>query len=133
MYVLTIDDDSYGYPKKKTCFHFVRKNILSFNLSKKNILVFRLKKKKDGLTKNNPAPPPPPQEIKWSVPYLQIKSILDSLPPIKSCTQYRKQILFSQKYAFWGKIHFSGILKFLQICWPDRFGVIDVLEAVDMD
>ena len=62
MYVLTIDNDSYGYPKKKTCFHFFpKKNILSFNLSKKKISWFSgRRKKKDGLTKNNPAPPPPP-------------------------------------------------------------------------
>ena len=36
MYVLTIDDDSYGYQKKKKpAFTLLEKNILSFNLSKK--------------------------------------------------------------------------------------------------
>ena len=45
----------------------------------------------------------------------------------------KKMILLFQKYAFCGKKSFSGILKFLQICWSDLFGAIGLLEAVAMD
>ena len=63
MYVLMIDDDSYGYlkNKKKTCFQFVRKKISCLSTCQKKISWFSgRRKKKDGLTKNNPGPPPPP-------------------------------------------------------------------------
>ena len=71
MYVLTIDDDSYGYIEKKNLLSLCpKKNILSFNLSKKNILFFRQKKKKKTVSPKitQPPPPPPPQKFKWSVP-----------------------------------------------------------------
>ena len=53
-----IEDDIYGSQKKKNCFHFVRKNILAFNLLKKNNLVFwQKKKKRDVSPKISQAPP----------------------------------------------------------------------------
>ena len=69
MYVLTIDDDSYGY-QKKNCFHFVRKKYPVFQPVENKILVFRQKKKKTVSPKITQAPPPtpPPPKFKWSVP-----------------------------------------------------------------
>ena len=65
---------------------------------------------------------------------LQIKSIVESLRSIMSCTQsMKKGIRFTQKYAFLGKNRFSEILKFLRICWSDLIDSIGFLEAVDMD
>ena len=65
---------------------------------------------------------------------LQIKSIVESLRPINSCTQLmKKNIRFTQKYAFWVKNRFSEILKFLGLCWSDLVDSIGFLEGVDMD
>ena len=65
---------------------------------------------------------------------LQIKSIVESLRPIKSCTQSMKKISNSLKNMhFWIKNRFSEILKFLRICWFDIIDPIGFLEAVTMD
>ena len=65
---------------------------------------------------------------------LQIKSIVESLRPILSCTQSMKQISdLLKNMHFWVKNRFSEILKFLRICWLDIIYSIGFLEAVDMD
>ena len=84
MYVLTIDDDSYGYPKKKnnkkTAFTLLeKKNILSFNLSKKKILFFRHKKKKKTVSPKITQPPPPPPEIQMVRPLLRLNGSISGL------------------------------------------------------
>ena len=65
---------------------------------------------------------------------LQIKSIVGSLCPEKSCTQSMKKIsdLLKNMY-FWVKNRFSEIHKFLRISWSDLVDSIGFLEAVDMD
>ena len=65
---------------------------------------------------------------------LQIKPIVESLRPIKSCTQSMKKISdLLKNMHFWVKNRFSEILKFLRICWSDLVDSIGFLEAVDMD
>ena len=65
---------------------------------------------------------------------LQIRSIVESLRPIMSCTQSMKQISdLLKNIHFWVKNLFSESLKFLQICWSDLVDSIGFLEAVDMD
>ena len=65
---------------------------------------------------------------------LQIKSIVESLRPIMSCTQSMKKISdLLRNMHFWVKNRFSEILKFLRICWSDLVDSICFLEAVDMD
>ena len=44
-----------------------------------------------------------------------------------------KEIRFLKNMHFGVKNHFSGVLKFLKICWSDVVGDIVFLEAVDMD
>ena len=62
---------------------------------------------------------------------LQIKSIVESLRPIMSCTQSMKEISdLLKKMHFWVKNRFSEILR---ICWSDLIDSIGFLEAVDMD
>ena len=65
---------------------------------------------------------------------LQIKSKVESLRPIMSCTQSMKQISDLLKNMHFGvKNRFSEILKFLRICGSDLIDSIGFLEAVDMD
>ena len=65
---------------------------------------------------------------------LQIKSIVDSLRPIMSCTQSLKKISdLPKNMHFWIKNRFSEILKFLRICWSDIIDSIGFLEADDKD
>ena len=65
---------------------------------------------------------------------LNIKSIVGSLRPIKSCTQSMKKISdLLKNMHFLVKNRFSETLKFLRICWPDLGDSIGFLEAVDMD
>ena len=65
---------------------------------------------------------------------LQIKSIVESLRPIISCTQLMKKISDLLKNMHFGvKNRFSEILKFLRICWSDLIDSIGFLEAVDID
>ena len=65
---------------------------------------------------------------------LQIKSIVESLLPIKSYTQSMKKISDLLKNMHFGvKNRFSEILKFLRICWSDLVDSIGFLEAIDMD
>ena len=65
---------------------------------------------------------------------LQIKSIVESLHPIMSCTQSMKTFhdLLNNMH-FLVKNRFSEILKFLRICWSDLVDSIGCLEAVDID
>ena len=50
----------------------------------------------------------------------QIKSIVESLRPIMSCTQSMKKISdLLKNMHFLVKNRFSEILKFLRICWSD--------------
>ena len=56
MYVLTIDDDSYGY-QKKTAFTLSEKMYSVFQPVEKKYPGFPADEKKDGLNKNNPGPP----------------------------------------------------------------------------
>ena len=70
-----------------------------------------------------------------NVPFvnLQIKSMVESLRPIQSCTQkIKKRFKFLKNMHFGVKNHSSEILKFLQISCSDLVGAIGVLEAVDM-
>ena len=65
---------------------------------------------------------------------LQIKSIVESLRPINSCTQSMKNISDLLKNMYFAvKNRFSEILKFLRVCWSDLVDSIGFLEAVDMD
>ena len=65
---------------------------------------------------------------------LQIKSIVESLRPIMSCTQSMKNISdLLKNMHFLVKNWFSGILKFLRICWSDIIDSIGFLVVVDMD
>ena len=65
---------------------------------------------------------------------LQIKSIIGSLRPEKSCTQSMESISdLLKNMHFWVKNRFSEILKFLRICSSDLVDSIGVLEAVYMD
>ena len=65
---------------------------------------------------------------------LQIKSLVESLRPIMSCTQSMKKISdLLKNMHFWVKNRFSEILKFLLICWSDIIDSIGFLEALDMD
>ena len=65
---------------------------------------------------------------------LQIKSIVESLRPIMSCTQSMKQISdLLKNMHFWVKNRFLEILNFLRICWSDLVDSIGFLEAVYMD
>ena len=65
---------------------------------------------------------------------LQIKSIVESLRPIKSCTHSMKKISdIIKNMHFWVKNRFSEILKFLRICWSDLVDSIGFFEAVDMN
>ena len=65
---------------------------------------------------------------------LQIKSIVESLRPIMSCTQSMKKKISDllKTMHVWIKNRFSEIsLKFIRICWSDIIDSIGFLEAVD--
>ena len=71
---------------------------------------------------------------KFAFVNLQIKSIVESLRPIMSCTQSMKKISdLVRNMHFWVKNRFSEILKYLRICWSDIIDSFGFLEAVDMD
>ena len=64
----------------------------------------------------------------------QIKSIVESLRPIKPCTHSMKKISdLLKNMHFLVKNRYSEILKFLRIYWSDLVDSIGFLEAVDMD